>query len=184
MSKFYSENGEDRWIEENLKPGAGTFCEVGALDGIQSANTLHFEEIGWTGILVEPNPEMAALCQRNRKAHVWCCAAGLETHGRFMLNVEKPGWSGFKSMGVPIMVLVRHLDWLLGYKAPDLLSIDTEGTELDVWESIGTLRPSIVIIEYSTQGLPDNSAAILECMTLDGYKEVHRTKSNLIFSRA
>ena len=40
MSKYYSEFGEDRWIEENLKPAVGTFCEVGALDGIQSTETL------------------------------------------------------------------------------------------------------------------------------------------------
>jgi FkbM family methyltransferase len=188
MSKYYSEFGEDRWIEENLKPAVGTFCEVGALDGIQSSNTLHFEELGWTGVLIEPDPVSAGQCYQNRKALTYCCAVDFGfSFAMFDVNIQKRGQSGFfrpHQKRIPVCVVALR-DVLENARIQDLtlLSIDTEGTELDVWESIGTLRPSIVIIEYSTQGLPDNGAAILDHMTLDGYKEVHRTKANLIFTR-
>jgi len=35
----------------------GFFIEAGAYDGVDYSNTLYFEKtLGWTGILVEPNP--------------------------------------------------------------------------------------------------------------------------------
>ena len=39
----------------------GYFIEAGAYDGYEISNTLYFEKfLGWTGILVEPNPEAFA----------------------------------------------------------------------------------------------------------------------------
>ena len=107
----------------------------------------------------------------------------METHGVFYINDEDRGLSGFKSKGRAIQVLIRKLDWLMNYTAVDLLSIDTEGTELDVWSSIGNLRPNIVIMEYQTCDQPPQDQAIVERMTTDGYREVHRTPHNIIFIR-
>jgi len=184
-SDFHSQHGEDRWIVENLPlPTQGRFCEVGAYDGVKSSNTYYFEKaLGWTGDLIEPDPMLAWECIQNRSARTWCCAAGLETTGIFYLNMEDRGMSGFLSAGKPIHVLIRRLDWLLFFQHVDLLSIDTEGTELDVWQSIGTLRPKIVIIEYLTLGTPPRDGEIVERFTRDGYREVHRTPCNLIFTR-
>lgn len=179
--KSYSQAGEDLWILENLKPPVGTFCEVGAFDGVMSSNTLLFEELGWTGFCVEADPFMAAQCQKNRKAQTWCCGAGIGDYDTFYMNQEDRGLSGFDRPGQPIPVLIKRLDWLLGEALVDLLSIDTEGTELEVWESIGTVRPRIVIMEYKTCDEPPKDKAIVERMTADGYKEAHRTAHNLIF---
>jgi len=45
----------------------GFFVEAGANDGINQSNSLYFERHrGWTGLLVEPIPELAARCRRNR----------------------------------------------------------------------------------------------------------------------
>lgn len=182
---FHSQCGEDKWILENLKPEVGTFCEVGAYDGVLSSNTKVFEDLGWTGILVEPDPLMAAQCWKNRKAQVWCCAVGWESHGIFHVNESDRGLSGFDAVGSPLHVLVKHLNWLLivsGIETLDLLSIDTEGTELEVWETIGSMMPKIVIIEHQTQDRPSKKAEILERLQRDGYKCVHETQYNLIFS--
>lgn len=180
--KYYSQAGEDLWILENLKPPIGTFCEVGAFDGVMSSNTLLFEELGWTGICIEADPFLAAQCQKNRKAVTWCCAVGMETHGTFYINDQDRGLSGFERPGRPVQVLIRHLDWLLGYKNVDLLSIDTEGTELEVWLSIGELRPRIVIMEYQTCNDPPKDKEIVEAMTRSGYVESRRTPHNIIFT--
>lgn len=182
MNTFYSQHGEDRWISENLKPGIGTFCEVGAYDGVACSNTLHFEQLGWSGILVEPDPFLAAQCIANRKAKVWCCAAGMEGHGTFFINEDR-GASGFNSTGKPITVLIKRLDWLLGNQPVDLVSIDTEGTEIEVWESLGSIKPRIVIMEYQTFDKPPKNKEITAILNHDGYHAVHRTPSNLIFLR-
>jgi FkbM family methyltransferase len=182
--KSYSQAGEDNWIMENLKPPVGTFCEVGAFDGVKSSNTMLFEEAGWTGLCIEADPFNAAICQINRKSPTWCCAVGLGVRGEFCINEQDRGLSGFNRPGRRTMVIIMRLDLLLNYKAPDLLSIDTEGTELEVWDSIGELRPKIVIMEYQTCDEPPQDAAIVKRMTADGYTEVHRTKHNIIFQYA
>ncbi len=75
-------------------------------------------------------------------------------------------------------LLVRH-----GIGTVDLLSIDTEGTELDVWGSFDVIRhrPSVVIIEWETVGLPDRRRDIIARLTTDGYRVAHETTGNLIF---
>lgn len=49
----------------------GFFVEVGAVDGEYLSNTLYFEkELGWTGLLIEPNPNMfQELLLKRRKAY-------------------------------------------------------------------------------------------------------------------
>ncbi|XP_045117881.1 protein Star-like isoform X2 [Portunus trituberculatus] len=48
----------------------GFFVEAGALDGEYLSNTLHLEKVyGWTGLLVEPNPNaFKHLLKKNRRA--------------------------------------------------------------------------------------------------------------------
>lgn len=45
----------------------GVFIEAGANDGLTQSNTAYLERYrGWRGLLVEPIPELAARCRRNR----------------------------------------------------------------------------------------------------------------------
>ena len=47
---------QDLLVDYLLSKRDGVFCEVGALDGIVFSNTYYLEkELGWTGILCEPN---------------------------------------------------------------------------------------------------------------------------------
>ena len=63
--------GQARFVDDlynNTKTG-GFFFEAGAFNGESLSNTLHFEvRRGWTGILVEANPEeYENLLGKNRK---------------------------------------------------------------------------------------------------------------------
>jgi FkbM family methyltransferase len=186
MSHFYSQCGEDRWMDENdILPAKGIFCEVGVLDGIACSNTFFLEQIGWTGMLVEPDPVSAAKAMENRTARVWCCAAGAHPDsGVFYVNEADRGSSGLTRPGVPRGTIILPLSFLIaesGFTDLDFLSIDTEGTELDVWEGIGIHRPPVVMMEYQTWDLPPKDKEIVERMVRDGYREIHRTQFNLIF---
>jgi FkbM family methyltransferase len=75
----YALNGLDRALERWLDIDGGVFIEAGANDGIFCSNTLYFERNrGWTGLLVEPIPELAERCRRNRgdSTGVALCALG------------------------------------------------------------------------------------------------------------
>ena len=184
----YSQFQEDTWILHNLKlPAKGTFIEVGAYDGISSSNTYGFEQEGWTGVCIEADPEVAERCRRNRKCLTVCCAIGTGmSFQRFIVNDADRGTSGLKrdDTGKTIIVPVCRLDAIIRLEGPPhLLSIDTEGTELEVWGTIGYYRPEIVIMEFWTQPHPPRSQELVDHMTAYGYREAHRTTSNLIFVR-
>jgi FkbM family methyltransferase len=66
---FYSLNGLDRKLREKISKRNGYFVELGANNGIDQSNTLHFEnELGWRGVLVEPIPHRYLECIQNRAA--------------------------------------------------------------------------------------------------------------------
>lgn len=69
MTIFYSQCKEDEILLDRFFEGHtnGTFIEMGALDGILYSNTKFFEDhLGWTGILIEPNPIQFEKLQVNR----------------------------------------------------------------------------------------------------------------------
>ncbi|MBL4619090.1 MAG: FkbM family methyltransferase [Marinicaulis sp.] len=73
--KYFGLDQLDRIIAEHIPATTGTFVELGAFDGQKQNNSLYFERLGWRGILIEPNPESAALCRKNRPlAKVFECA--------------------------------------------------------------------------------------------------------------
>lgn len=183
---YHSQFGEDAWIEKYLNFPVGTFCEVGAFDGVNGSNTKHFEELGWKGICIEPVPGNAAKCMENRSAVTWCCAVGNASYKPFYLGSDQ-GAGGLECSGPKVFpVCVCPLSSLVlasGFKQIDLLSIDTEGTELEVWNTRGPLEPKIVIMEYLTWGKPPRDLDIYRVMAADGYTQVHRTEANLIFTK-
>jgi FkbM family methyltransferase len=57
----------DRKVLRHLPDRPGVFVEAGAHDGLTQSNTAMLEfSFGWTGLLVEPIPELAARCRLNR----------------------------------------------------------------------------------------------------------------------
>lgn len=184
---------EARWVIENLKlPDKGTFVEIGAFDGIQGSNTLPFEKSGWGGICIEADPFNAWKCALNRNCETLCAAIGTGELAtiRFNIDLDDRGLSGIqrnptngKTVLIPLMSLETVMRDNLKYQYPyvSLLSIDTEGSELDAWKSRGCVSAGIVIIEWNTIGKPSNEAAIMERLTADGYILRWRNNVNLIF---
>lgn len=187
-----SQFGEIKWASRNLAlPAIGTFVEVGASDGLENSNTVELEDRGWRGVLIEPHPRSAEKLYAHRPLAkiVQCAVASTERDdAEFFLN-DDPTWSGLlegRSLGHSVPIVQRRLDNVLAelhIDRVDLLSIDTEGTELDAWASRGSFNPRVVIIEFLTAGLPSNSDAIAETFARDGYRLVHTTEVNHIFLR-
>src|SRR5262245_14404706 len=70
----------------------GYFVEVGANDPVQHSQTWHLEQLGWTGILIEPQPALAQLLREKRKAKVYECACSSPANSgkKLTLNLSTP----------------------------------------------------------------------------------------------
>jgi FkbM family methyltransferase len=186
---YYSEYGEDQWIAEHLRlPASGFFVDIGAGDGVSGSNSLFFERLGWDGLLIEPDARNHSTIRRSRRAPLVDCAVGLDHERAFYLH-SCPVLSGFlRTEGHAISVRTASLaDVLEEHRVTriDLLSIDTEGTELEVWQSFSAAKysPRIVIAEWMTFGIAKDENELREAIENDGYRLLHRTTSNFVFVR-
>lgn len=76
--KFYSQVGQDKYVYETFfkEKKQGVFLDIGAHDGVDKSNSYFFEKhMGWTGICVEPIPEIYELLKSNRNCI--CINAGI-----------------------------------------------------------------------------------------------------------
>lgn len=201
-AEFTSQCGEDRWIWRNwtalgLPTLVGSdwwFVEVGAGDGKTFSNTYWLDVLGMRGLLCEPDPRHKMVERPN--CIVERVAVG-RTGAMYFGMAEDPYLSGAKRTADAVhprlradaRILVRSLTLTALLKTHDiknvaLLSIDTEGTELEAWNTLDLdyCRPLVVIIETDTWGLPDNYKPVCERMFDCGYAHVHQTKYNAIFS--
>jgi FkbM family methyltransferase len=188
---FYSQHGEDKWILENLPlPAKGVFVEVGVGHSSHNSNSKVFEDLGWTGILVEPDPRTQPEIRANRKSRLFPYAVGERDGTVVFIQENEPTVSGIlRTNGNKITVELRKLDTILaeaGIGLIDVLSIDTEGSELQVLNGLdfGKHQPSIVIVEWSTIGLPEHPDAIIRFMLTKGYEVAWATCGNLLFHRS
>jgi FkbM family methyltransferase len=187
MPQFYSQYGEDRWIAENMPlPARGVFVDVGAGDGVRYSNSLYFEQLGWTGLLIEAAPAVIPSLMANRCAAIEpvaiSCCGELVFH-----ECPETDYSGFlrAAIGTPRDVKIVALETLLvnhGIDKIDLLTIDTEGTEVDVLSSMDLLKhnPTIVVIEFWTAYLTHNNYDVILERLAPYYRLCHTTHCNLI----
>lgn len=190
QAPYHSQWGEDRWLTEHLLlPTAGVFVDVGTGDGVRGSNTLYLERIGWTGLCIDADPRNHhQLRQRNCTIET-CAVASVPGRRPFGMYGPTPSWSGLLREGpdyIPITVECRPLEDLLsraGIRHIDVLSIDVEGTELDVWESFDQRlhHTTIVIIEYDDDHT-ERSANHIQARLGDSHRLVHRTPANLLLS--
>jgi len=140
----------DRKLEALLPQRGGTFLEAGAHDGYTQSNTYFLERHrGWSGVLIEPVPELQRKCARRRpRSRVFHCAltgpdhpepditvhfgdlmstVGADTHAASGLAVV--GRSPY-SVSVPARTLSSVLDEA-AIGELDLMVLDLEGHELE-----------------------------------------------------
>jgi FkbM family methyltransferase len=167
-------NGLDRKVLEYIDFKGGVFFEAGANDGIRQSNTFYLEKkMGWKGILVEPIPELARECKRNRKASdVYQVALTTEENsGGFITlmdvdlmssvvqaeNLEAQLALAEEVQGITrkeYQVATKSLSQIIDqspYDAIDFMSIDVEGYELDVLAGLNLERhcPQWLLVETS-----------------------------------
>jgi FkbM family methyltransferase len=179
-------------IEQLCGVNKGYFVEIGALDGIDGSNTKYFEDNGWDGVCVEPNPDLSDTLRKNRKCRVETCAVWRED-GTVKFQVNKGGTqmlSGIvdtydkrhidrinneaKMCGATsevVEVQAKRFDSIVTQRKIDFLSIDTEGSELEILKGIDLKHYDITVICIENNFL---DPAHEQYMNSQGYK-LHST---------
>ncbi len=179
---------ETQLKEEYFGAQKGFFVDVGANDPKDISQTWHLEQTGWTGILIEPQPDLAQQLREQRRARVFACACSSPENAGKMLPFQVSGIhsslnldffvAGMRKSNV-IEVPVRTLDEILiEANAPspvDLMSIDVESHEIEVLNGLTLLRwrPRLILIEDLAFDL-----RIHKLLQSRGYKWVRRTGLN------
>ncbi len=176
---YYGQWETDKVIASYFDDGyIGQCVEVGASHGTVSSNTLHFEQKGWKCLCIEPNPDLYRQLQANRPntlslactspANVVEFVEGMSFNVITLVNGDVTAISGLQlddklvdqhktviksqhQIKVPIATLDECLDTFLKVLEPplDFVSIDTEGTELDVLMGFDLIswKPKLLVIE-------------------------------------
>jgi FkbM family methyltransferase len=139
----------------------GYFVEVGANQPEDLSQTFSLEQKGWTGVLVEPQPDLADALKRRRSAKVFAeaCTSRRNSGSRMTLHLAGSHSSFDRNLNLAevkphgaIDVPTRTLDQILvdaGAQSVDFISIDVEGHELDVLDGfdLERWRPRLILIE-------------------------------------
>jgi FkbM family methyltransferase len=167
----------------------GFFIELGAHDGLTQSNTAFFEfSRGWKGILIEPSISQFEKCAVNRPNSVCfnaACVSNTFTESSISGNFDgtlMASVGGIRnnptkvSTSVPAKTLSSIIDSISPrVEIIDLLSLDTEGYELDILQGLDLVRhrPHYMLIEVYTK----DYEAIVAFLKLNRY-ELHSNFSN------
>jgi FkbM family methyltransferase len=199
--KDYSQNGEEGFLIEYFAlnrpksqqfPQTRYYVEIGAYDGENYSNTKMLQNIGWHGVLIEPNPTLFNRLLANRADDVTVCyevACVSDTsleYVDFLIYDEVPYMSGIAPLPskvipehgalhrpykerlerVKAMTLNKVLEsYFEGDPSPiDFISLDTEGTEKAVMKGLDfdLWKPQLLCIENNDPRNEDLTARMQE----------------------
>lgn len=207
----YAQYGEDRIVLALLRAHVCDrqgrsfqsirYVEIGGNHPIRNSNTWLLYKHGCSGVLVEANPELAALLAQVRtRDRVIPLAVVPDMQERVVLHLgnydelsslrsdhiqsfgDFDGLGGIdRSIGVPAI----NINALLQQVPPpiDYLSIDVEGLDVDLLEAMdfAQFRPTIIQAEPSEHFLRGNTGRMIDVMRHNGYLLLARTEGNCIF---
>lgn len=176
----------------------GCFIDVGCCYPIRDSNTYFFYQRGWKGLCIDANPDAKADFSEERPDDIFVNAAiGLESESRPFYIFNNPQWNTFnagrkekkpesfkREIVLSIDPLSKLIDRNLG-ESPrvDLLSIDTEGFEMQVLSSLDWARhrPKLVIVEIKRSIKEISNHKAVTFMESKNYSIVSHTGHDAMF---
>ena len=129
----FSQSGEDGVIEriiELLPEVPRTFVEFGAWDGLHLSNCARLaRDLGWMGVFIEGNPVKFQDLTAN--------------YAGFPRIVTVNRWVTLATGSTLDEIVQPYLD------SVGILSIDIDGNDYHIWDSVNHLKPMVVVIEVN-----------------------------------
>ena len=200
--KLFPNYGTDLEIQKYFEPGYSGVCvDIGAGVGTERSNTYYFEKKYWRCLCIEPNPGLYNHMRMYRRLAMNLACSNYDKKGApFQIYSTNDGnqesisslvvdqrlvdsHKGMINKVEEIKVEVKKLDTVLSrinLEKIDFVSIDTEGTELEVLMGfdINRWKPRLFIIENSF-----NESKFTDYLDDFGYKFSQRIGVNDFFVR-
>lgn len=204
----YAQCGEDIIIDfllNVLKIKCPTYLDIGANDPVKLSNTYYFYKKGARGVLIEPNPTLFAKLEKKRKGDV-CLNVGIGSGDKestvdfYILSSntlstfskkEAERYAGYggqtiKEIREVSLVPLNHIIKNNFVTPPDFISLDTEGLDLQILQSLdwGTYRPPVFCIEtltYTENNTETKIIGVIDFMKSKDYMIYADTYINTIF---
>ena len=179
---------EPRLVRDFFGSAPGFFVDVGANDPEIGSQTWHLEQAGWSGILVEPQPDLAEKLRQARKAKVFAVACSapanagksmplhlagpLSTLNERLMDVTRRAEA---VIAVPVLTLDQILSEAAAAPPIGFLSIDVEGHAHEVLQGLDLARwrPRLILIEDHVMNL-----RVHRHLRSRGYQWIRRTGLN------
>ena len=186
---YPSEIGQDKWVIFKMFPGVknGFFVDVGSGPGTIGSNTKALEELGWTGICVDPFPSQMEdrTCRMEKevvssssgqivKFHTHAGLGGIaDTLGKWKEEAEKSPVVELKTITLGELLSRDQAPSFIHF-----LSVDIEGGELEALKGIpfDKYRFGSMAIEHNEE--EPKRTDILKFLAAHGYARVHSYKQD------
>jgi FkbM family methyltransferase len=168
----------------------GFFVEFGATKGIDLSNTVVLERhYGWTGILAEPALHWHLDLSRNRSCAIDYRCVWSTSGKRLEFNeTEEAEFSTIQTLSTVAphapfrqnnhtyqVETITLTDLLKAHNAPtsiDYLSVDTEGSELEILDAFfpATYDISLITVDHTRS----NAMVFSSCLVRSGYRRIYQ----------
>ena len=190
---YPSEIGQDKWVIFKMFPGVrnGVFLDVGSGHGTIGSNTKALEELGWTGICVDPFPThmegrtcgveeavVSSVAGQVVKFHTHAGLGGIaDTLGKWKDEAEKS-----PAVELTTTTLGELLDRRRAPSYIHFLSLDIEGAELEALKGVpfDRYRFGAMAIEHNEE--EPKRSDLLKFLEGKGYVRVHTYRQDDFFA--
>lgn len=196
----YSQNDEQDFILNFFQGQTGRYLDIGAYDGITFSNTRALAELGWNGVLIEPDPFNACKLIQNRLPNQTIILAAVSDEDLLTpLNIETypdRGWASGISQENLEAGHVRELakgatmlptitpDDLVDLSPFEFISLDAEWMDFKILRVMpGYILSSCRLLSIEPRGMEER-VEIVGYMFHKGWKNVHNTPENALFAHA
>lgn len=194
--KDYSQHKESTFIlnylqqNKKYKKIPKLFIDIGALDGVRNSNARMFMELGWKGILFEPNPNSFTQLYKNTrklKCDIYNIAISNDSGVTGFEIVTRKNFEGHSNVNTKgnYNIFMTTLDNIISENTPvGILDIDAEGHDSTILQYIledTKIRPHIIMVEANS-----DKELKLQRDLLNGskeYKEIKKISVNTIWER-
>jgi FkbM family methyltransferase len=156
----------------------GVFVEAGAHDGVFQSTTKILEDLGWSGILIEPSESLYNKCLQNRKSISENYALVSFDYDKETIQGELSDILIQQNNGITLMgdkneicktITLTELCKTHSINYIDFLSLDVEGYELEVMKGIDFKKITInfMLVEWNQKMYTINQ--LIEFMNNNGF---------------
>lgn len=194
---MYSQNDEEEFILKAFGAYRGHFLDIGAFDNITFSNTRKLQELGWSGVLVEPDPRNICKILQSVGPNVQVVFAAVsqsfETVRIYLEDYPDRGWASTISpddvragnIRNPVLTttwIPTVTPWWLSTLANyDFINVDAEWMDFKILKAMpDRMLKTCKLLSIEPRGLDERAEMKHWFSSNTGFQVAHETPENLM----